>query len=454
MPDKFSLWQESPETLKAFIRNNVSGLEKYEKSAVFAKTIAADDNLFILSPNSRLRYIQGKIKHDGLKDFSDVDSHTIAEMLQFVYGVDMNARPDAVFDHMIMPFVTEENRRKGYIECSDDGMIRSAITEEQAKAFKKELGLTSEEEEKMNSFLSSLFEGDVDINEIYERNFFGHEGSYNVTDERLTKGLEILADAYKERFGNPGKRGEYKCVVRAEILDNCKKLMKRETGRDAPGAKILFDTKSDTYYVDNGCIILPYAFLQDPVAGLQGILFGMSHLILGNSERGYENFLKDRKREFKRVSWEEGVAGRMIEAGLKDAQKKGDLKGCRIKEEIAKGFAQQLSVGYSLHPVSIKKHGLGHMVTYDVYVDMSYPYGWHFVRKPDRGTFIKMLDGGTPWNNPDIGWNRPLNMQSRKYFELVTAAKRILAGRYSDNPDVMEAVLNSLDEWKREFLYD
>jgi hypothetical protein len=448
-------WMAGPEEIRTYIEENMEALDRYKACIEFAHRLIGEDTIHRISPASRLEYIKKRIKDDGLpKD--DVDPHFVAHVMQNVYGVDTGSRPDIAFSALFVPFVTEGSRKAGHIDMDEEGRVMPTITEEEAAQMAEELGITPEMEEKMKEVFSMLAEGGMEaLNEHYEREFFGFEGGYNVKDENLTRSLQAVAEAYKRHFGEPPKWGTYKCPLPGALLELCARTIDEETGRPMPDAKYLLDLKNTRPYIHEGDISLPVRTLTSDEAFIQCVLSELGHLISDSEPLGVEEFLKDQRGGFLKMSWDEGVGTRLSFAGMMNhyRERGTDVNEDLLAREYEISFCHTINVEHMLHPLALQQYSMRDAMAFAVYCDFSYPFGFHFLGRLSREDFRGLFGQKEPWKSPKLGWNREPGPESLSFMKTMVANKAAASFPLSmSNIEVGEAIMDAMKTWTRDFM--
>jgi hypothetical protein len=404
-----------------------------------------------------------KLAEKDVKDFDDngADSQRIATIMQVVYKLDMSiAEPSAVM-FMLGPFALKLMAKMGLVEETPDGCIKlpegtskedifgDMPLEERAKIeaeVKKQLIEDYGDRDK------GEFKNNADAN--FESKNFGLPGHLPLP-KAMQPGIEILRQKYIEKFGRPEKLGKYICPINRQVIDFCSSIIERETGRKVPGTKFLIDYNLNSPHMSGNDVVIPSMALADESLLMQSITSELPHLIVPHEDLTIDYFEKDRLSFFRRNAWSEGVPMRLQEKVLEEYITKigSDFSA---EEAITSTVNQGVMLERSMHPAFIRASGLKTMTNYIVYYDMSYMYGWHFVRQLDSKQFRMHLNYEKPWESKKLGWNRKsLEPKDRAAIEgFYNQIRKVTEDKYKGSLKENEYNLltKAFDQWKADFL--
>jgi hypothetical protein len=454
-----------PDEFKAFLDQTSDALDTEELEVNFghAKEFLGDNFIYALAPGSRLKYIQDKLAEKGVKDFNEngADSQRIATIMQVVYKLDMSiAEPSAVM-FMLGPFELKLMAKMGLIEETPDGCLKLPESTSEDDIFgdmplEERAKIEAQVKEVMIEDYGDREKGEIkdNANANFESRNFGLPGHLPLP-KAMQPGIEILRQKYIKKFGRPEKLGKYICPIDKPIIDFCSSIIERETGKKVPGTKFLIDYNQNSPYTSGNDVVIPSMALADNSLLVQSITSEIPHLIVPHEDLTIDYFKKDRLSFFRRNAWSEGVPMRLQEKVLEEYIA---AVGSDFSAEI--GIISTVNQGVmlerSMHPAFIKVSGLETMMNYTVYYDMSYMYGWHFVRQLDGKQFRMHLNYEKPWESKKLGWNRKsLEPKDRTAIEgFYNQIRKVTEDKYKSSLKEKEYNLltKAFDKWKADFL--
>lgn len=463
------------EELKKYIEQNTSCINTTEtrEDVLYAHKIAADNFLYSIAPNSRLKYLEDTMKKDGYtptpKSDSDqvLDCHAIASILQGVYDIDMNVASDLCAEMILGNFAAKRMEDAGLVKSNDGHM---EVTEEglrQADEFKRKIiesGTMTEEQFK--KFEEAMIESIKNIDSITEQSGFNYIGRVVLTED-LKLPLELAKKEYISLYGEP-KRGKYICPINEEIVKFCFDSIDSETGQKIDRkTNILVDYNVEAPYAcvdnckpDTKYIVLPSIVIDNNATIAICLLQEGVHTIKTSGDYSIKDFLDNKIEWFLKTSWDEGITMVVTERRLKELLTKPNLIGGinlfpaqAAYDIIYNTVLEAPKPEKFLHPIEMKDKKESQILGFSVYYNLTYPFGWYSLRELDKEDIHKMFNEKEPHKNPKLNWNSHLKGNAKKNMKhMVNVQRQKTMERFREDPRTRDILLRYYRQWENDFL--
>jgi hypothetical protein len=420
--------------LKNIVSRNAHNLDDpvIKENVEMAKRIVGEDDLYNVSPNSRLAYVKRKLQSEA-KGSRTLDPIAIAIFMQEVCGVSAGADPENSFAYLYHA-------------------LRKDLLEETRVEKLKPLSKIEERE------LEKLAIGLEDAQVKYFENATFSTGLEAETPKPVQEFFDYMQGVYKNKFGEPEKIGEYHCPISQEILDFCNKVVEEETGVRPPQIKVFIDIEKDVPYLLEGKekgVAIPSASIGSGITTVESLLNEMPHLVTNYNRLRGNDFVVDRKSFFKELARLEGIPEVVKEGAFRRILEKGYQKNAseRAKNLMIKTYSERPVMLQFVSNAFLKYTTMENTVGFATYYTIAYPVGWYCLRKLEKPDFVSVVSDPESYERPDIGWNGKFSGDDRIFINNTLVKMNVeTKRRYKDRPDLVKMASRQTDIWRKDFL--